>query len=413
MPVNNNPARHCAAVKRLLGPLPPQSFMQTAKNMVGNALGQAAFNRITDGIPKIQVKNNVNSSLRRLVDEVNSGNISFAGKTINAASRAVFTTVGINPNVVPPDPNNKTIYDRGMQAGTYLGGLIIAGAIEEADLPGPAGDLANLAYWQQNYAEMAEDITDPSCGITAYARDLIPYAPKFNYMFMVQITFQPDYADLGIQENKQLEREESIKFQYLCRRFTRPTVNVEYEDINMYNFHTKVAKKVTYEPVTMRLYDDNKNSSMVFLEKYLKSRSPVARVTNNQQDLYENRGMDFTPYEGTKDQQGKIIQEGLFTNNSASLSGLVNENRSILRRIDVYHVFNYGTRANKYSFLNPKIMQFDISDFDMDEGVEPASIEIQLAYDSMHTETDIDMTFDIQGLSKLGERYMHSKGRVF
>lgn len=412
MPVDNNPARHCAAVKRLLVPQGPTSFAQKAKDMVGNALGQAAFNRVTDGVPKIRVKNNVNSSVRRLVDEVNSGNISFAGKTINAAARAVFGVAGINPNVVPPDPNNKTIYDRGMQAGEYLGGLIIAGAIEEAQLPGPIGDLSALAYWQQAFGELAEDITDPSCGITAYARDLIPYAPKFNYMFMVQITFQPDYADLGIQENHQMDNQEAIKFQYLCRRFTRPTVRVEYEELNMYNFHTRAAKKTVYEPVTMRLYDDNKNSAMVFLEKYLKAKSPIARIGKEQQDLYETRGMDFAPYEATKDQTGKIIQNGLLTNSSSSMGGLVNENRTILRRIDVYHIFNYGMRANLYSFLNPKILQFDISDFDMDEGIEPASIEFQIAYDSMHIQTDIDMSFDVQGLSKLGERYLHSKGRV-
>lgn len=410
----NNPEKYCTQVQRLLAKDPAggknQSFFQKAKNLIGNTLGQAAFNKITDGVPRIAVKNNTNAALRRLADEVNSGNVSFAGRTINQVSRTVFSTVGINPNVVPSDPNGKTIYDRGKGAAEYVGGLLIAGAIGELDLPGPANDLAALAFWQMNYGELPNDITDPGCGISAYAIDLIPYAPKFNFMFMVEFIFQPDYADMGLQETSQLDRNESIKFKYLCRSFTRPTVRTEHEEVNMYNLRTQIPKKVIYEPVTLKLLDDNKNSSMVFLEKYLKAFSPVARVHPQRQDLMEIQGMDYSPYVNTQNKTGNIISNNLLTNSSASMGGLVRENRTILRKVEVYHMFNYGMRANKYSFLNPKITQFDISDFDMDQGTEIASIDIQMVYDSMFIETDIDMSFDIEDLSKLGKRHLRSKG---
>lgn len=406
MPTDTNPLKHCEDANRLLSRKPDSSFAQLAKDTVGNALGQAAFNRVTGGVPKIHVNNNVNGGIRRLVDSVNSGNKSYAGKTINQVSRVVLDVAGVNPQVVPSDPNGKSIYDSGIGAANTIGESLIVGIIDEADLPGPINDLSALAFLQQRKADVLDDISDPQCGIAAYARDLIPYAPKFNYMFMVQIQFQPDYADLGIQESNQLNTNEVIKFQYLCRQFTRPTVNVDYEEVNMYNFHTRVAKKITYEPVTLRLYDDNKNSSMVFLEKYLKARSPIARKTPSQQDVFETRGMDFSPYAAGNTQTGSAIQQ--LTNSSGSMGGLINENRSVLRRIDVYHVFNYGTKVNLYSFLNPKIMQFNISDFDMDDGAEPATIEMQLAYDSMFVHTDIDMSPpEFRERDRLGQRFMH------
>lgn len=410
MPQDTNPTRHCAAVTRLFGGARPTSFVQRAKNLVGSSLGQAAFNYITDKVPRIRVKNNVNGAIRRFADEVNSGNVSYAGKAVNAVSRVVFGVAGINPNVVPPDPNGKTIYDRGKRAGEFLAELAIAGAISELHLPGPIGELASLAFLQSHQNEDATEILDPSCGITPYARDLIHYAPKFSFMFLVQITFQPDYNDLNFQENSQTDYGQDIKFQYLCKEFRRPNVRIEYEDLNMYNYSTSVPKRTIYEPISLKLYDDNQNASMIFLEKYLKSQSPIIRMGKEQQDTAEHRGMDFSPYEIQRGQSGTAMSG--FTKAAASIEGLVNENRSIIRRVDVYHIFNYGMRANLYSFMNPKISQYELSLLNMEDGQEPAVIDIQMKYDSMHIETDIDMMdVDTIGLSQLSTRNIHSKGK--
>lgn len=395
----------CDKVNRLFGAnsLVGDPFL----NAAGKVGSQALYNYATQSLPKATVDAKTNAGVRALVDAVNTGTRSFAGSTVNQASRAVMGSAGIDPRVVPTDPNGKTIFNNAQVAADTLGTSLIAGVVDEADLPGPISALSAAAFLQQQAMDEPIDISDPGCGISAYARDLIQYAPKHNFMFMVKFVFQSDYENLGVQEHAKNQKSEEIKFHYLCKSFTRPSVNIDYEDVNMYNFHTKVAKRVTYDPVNVKLYDDIQNSSMVFLEKYLKIRSPVARHNSNVGNLYELYGMDYGGVEAAEDGQAAL------PGSSASMGGLINENRSVLKQVEVYHIFAYGRRVNKYTYINPKIMQFNISDFDMEDTGEAASIDIQMAYDSMHIETDIPVsTPDLRDRSKLGERFVrkYSKG---
>lgn len=403
-------ANVCQKVIRLMGGNKPQtSFLDNARNAVGRSLGQAAFNYIGEKIPKIAVDANVNSGVRSLVDAVNTGARSFAGSTVNQASRAVLGAAGINPSVVPSDPQGQTIFNDGMTAANVIGNSLISGIIEEANLPGPIGSLSALAFLQQNQSNAPIDISDPDCSVTPYARDLIHYAPKHNFMFMVKFVFRSDYESLGVVDKTGKDGEETseeIKFHYLCRRFTRPEINIEYEDVNQYNFRTKVARRIDYGDVDLTLYDDMQNSSMAFLEKYLKIRSPIARKSPNEGDIYDLAGMDFSSAGA-----GGTGVSGELDNSSASMGGLIKNNKAVLKQVEVYHIFEYGSRVNKYTFINPKIKQFRMSDFDMDGGTEPASIEITMAYDSLYLETDIIVPRpQLEENSKLGERYIRKYG---
>jgi hypothetical protein len=396
MPKDNNPINHCDTANRLLHGKPPTTFGERVRNAFGATLGQSAFNYVTGSIPRLHVGNNVNAGVRRLVDAVNSGNKSFAGKTINAVSRVVMGAAGINPNVVPPDPNGKTIYDSGKAASEAIGEGLLLGAVDMLNLPGNIDDLTALAFLQQTKADEEFGQVDSQCGISPYAMDLITFAPKFNYMFMVQITFQPDYVNMSMQESQIIPHNDEIKFPFLCHHFVRPVIKVEHDQINMYNFRTHVAKRVDYDPITLKLYDDNKNSSMVFLEKYLKLISPVARKSPSQQDVYEQHGMRMD----VSSEQG----DDYLTYSSGSMGGLINQNKSILRKVEVFHIFNYGTAVNKYTFVNPKVIQMTTTDFNMAED-EIASIELQMIYDSVFIETDMDLDIaNIKERSQLGTR---------
>jgi hypothetical protein len=377
------------------------SFFERGVAIVGSSLGQAAFDRVTGPISRIQVGNNVNSGVRALVDSVNSGTRSFLGSSVNDASNAVGTAAGLNFNLAPTDPTGVTIFNDAEFASRSIGNDLITGVIDEVNLGPNISRLSALAFIQQIEATTKpEDILDPECGISAYARDLIPYAPKHSFMFFVEFQFNPDYKDLGIIKHDNNSNE--IKFHMLSKSFTRPPVNVEYEDVNMYNFHTKVAKRVSYEPFNIKLYDDIKNESMVFLEKYLKVRSPIARHSVSDA-FYETSGVNYNINPG-----GNVVGVNGLQGSSASMGGLVNENTSILNHITVYHIFASGAKVNKYKFINPKIVQFDASDFDMESSQEPASIELQIAYDSMFVETDLEISLDeLENKTKLGTRFLN------
>lgn len=390
---NGSTQGNCNVVQGLLGgnqKTKDTSMWGRAKDMFGSSIGQAAFKHVSGAIPKIEVDNNTNSHVRALADAVNSGAASFAGNTTNEVMRSIYGGVGIDPGVVPTNSTEQTIFSNGEAGAQFLADKFIAGAIEEADLPAPIGALSAMAFVQQNKAQKPQDITDPGCGISAYARDLIAYAPKHNFMFMVQFEFQPDYEDLNMQRNKKLDKNETIKFHYLVRDMERPTIEVEYDEVNMYNFRTKVAKKVNYSPINMKLVDDQKNSTMVFLEKYLKIRSPVANKDSQTSDYYEKEGMDYGSWGANK------VAEG-----TGSMGGLMGPNKSVLRRVVVYHIFGYGTRVNRYTYINPKIMEFNMSDFSQDNH-EPSYVDIQMTYDSVFMETDIPESET--GIKQLQER---------
>jgi len=379
------------------------TIVDRAKNAFGKSIGQQAFNMIQDKVPAFAVGANVNSNVRALADAVNSGVSSYATSGVNAALGDVYSAAGINPNVLPANPNQASIFDSGNTAANFLADRMIAGTIEAADLPAPISALSNMANVQQASSEVSTDITSPGCGVSAYARDLIEYAPKHNFMFFVEFTFNSDYTDMGIKRHHNTASD--IKFHMLSRQFTRPNVSVEYEDVNMYNFHTKVAKRVVYDPLNIKLFDDIKNESIVFLEKYLKARSPVARYDTN--GLYETAGMD---YQSAND--GNLTGLNNTQGSSASMGGYVNDNRSILKQISVYHIFGGGNKVNRYTFINPKIMQFDMSDFDMENGTEPASIDIQVAYDSMFIESGLDVSLSqLDHDSRLGKRFLGKFGK--
>ncbi len=372
------------------------------KNMFGSSLGQEAFKHVSGKLPKIEVDANVNSNVRALVDAVNSGASSFAGSTLGSVMGDVYSAAGIDPSVLPANPNDATIFQNGEVAANFLADKMIGGVIEEADLPAPIGALSSMAFVQQNSAQAPQDITDPGCGISAYARDLIAYAPKHNFMFMVQFEFQPDYNDLNLQRHDKLDKEQTIKFHYLCREMDRPTIEVEYDDVNMYNYRTKVAKKVNYQPVNMKLVDDIQNSTMVFLEKYLKARSPVASMEPQTSDIHEKEGMFWTGWDAN------TVADG-----SGSMGGLLGPNKTVLRRVVVYHIFNYGSRVNRYTYINPKIMEFNMSQLSMDNH-EPSHVDLQMGYDSVFIETDIPEAqtgvAQLQERSQLGTRQILKHG---
>lgn len=405
-------ANVCQKVKRLMaGNQPPQSFYDRAKEAIGSSVGQAAFNYVRGAVPRIAVDNSVNAGVRSLVDAVNTGAVSFAGSTVNQASNAVLGAAGISGDrsLVPANPQNDTIFNNAQTAATTIGNSLISGVIEEADLPGPINSLSALAFLQQHASNQPIDITDPDCGVTPYARDLIQYAPKHNFMFMVKFIFRADYENLALRDirgdddssDDGKSKSEEIKFHYLCRRFTRPEIDIEYEDVNMYNFRTKATRKINYGDVELTLYDDIQNSTMEFLEKYLKVRSPIANRTPSEGDLYEFRGMDFNNTAGASGGANAL------PSSSASMGGLVNENKAVLKQVEVYHIYSYGSKVNKFTFINPKILQFRMSDFDMEPQTEPANVDIRMSYDSMYIENGIEVPLpQLQETSKLGERFI-------
>jgi len=330
------------------------------------------LNRFGDG--------DVSAGLRDLAsisDGIRTGDTSSA--IIPNDNGYVFNALAINQNeATKAGQFNPGVLNRATAQADGVLESVRAGNFKLSDIPDVSQDFQNLTQL------MGGIFTDDSghsstrdlgvCGASPYAIDLVQYAPKYKFLFIVQITLDPIYSDLG---------ESADKLAFVVKTSTRPNVNIEHEEVNMYNFWTRVPKRAVYEPITMRFYDDNKGIAHLFYTSYLRSLSPISRLG----------GMD----------SGAGLNTGFFEENSmnfnsrnlesaASLTALEGNIPSIIKEIRLFHIYSYGKFMNVYHFYNPKLLTMNLDDLDVAENAGGNEIELQFAYDAMH----ITPAFSIQ-----------------
>jgi hypothetical protein len=223
-----------------------------------------------------------------------------------------------------------------------------------------------------------------------YATELIAYAPKYKYLFVVEIEWKESYA----------QQMKDIQAAFVIKNSTRPNINVEYEDINMYNFRTQVPRRVMYQPMTMRFYDDDKNQSMIFWNAYLKAVSPISNMTFP--GMFDESGMGF-------DSLNSASAYGFSTHNYSASYGPTNtpNEKDILKQINLYHMYNQGLLMNVYQFYNPRIESLVLDEVDMANGSDGTEVEITFKYDALNVSTGSGY-----GKSKDDNAHAKSEGNI-
>lgn len=229
-----------------------------------------------------------------------------------------------------------------------------------------------------------------TCGASPYAEDLIKLAPKYKFLFVVQFEFAPEFQHIM----------SNIDPAFVIKTSTRPNVDFEFEDVNMYNFRTKIARKTIYQDMSMKFYDDDYNNAFQFYNAYLKLLSPIANVDIEKQsmdplDAYENvgGGMGFNqPTNILQPTWGNAVGQGY----AASLGPLGNSNsaRNALRKITLFHVYRFGTMMNVYNFYNPKIKNLKLDDLDMTQTGDGNEVSFDFSYDSVFIIPGYRVAFD-------------------
>lgn len=163
---------------------------------------------------------------------------------------------------------------------------------------------------------------------------------------------------------------------FVIKHSTRPNINVDHEEVNMYNFWTKIPKRVIYEPMTMRFYDDNKGLAHLFYTTYLRHISPITRNNNSNVKWMQANSMNFN--------RADIVS-------TASLSALEGENVSIIKEIKLFHIYDWGRKMNVYNFYNPKITNIVFDELEMASSGDGNEIEMQFVYDGMYITPALDM----------------------
>jgi len=361
----------------------PRKF--TVKNCAGtnNTISRASQERkdffsALGKIGDIEVLNRfgdgkITQGLRTLAKTSNSirtGNTN--SSVIPNGSGYVLDAVGINPNAAQQAGKfNPGVLNRGVAQAESILDSVKGGNFTLDSIPNVITDIQNLGslvdgIFTDNTGQSSTRSLEV-CGATPYAIDLIQYAPKYKFLFVVQVTLKEAYRNSFGESEKKLA--------FVVKTSTRPNVNVEHEEINMYNFWTRVPKRVIYEPITMRFYDDNKGLAHLFYTKYLESISPISR-----QGGLENSGQLSIEWL----QQNSMNFNNTSTQSTASLTALEGDNTSIIDEIKLFHIYDYGRLLNVYHFHHPKLLTLNLDDLDMAETGGGSEIEFQFVYDAFH-----------------------------
>ena len=329
---------------------------------------------------------NVSKGLRSLSKISNSIRTGDTNSAIIPNSRGyVYDAVDISQNAAQQAGKfNPGVLNRADAQADAILDQVKKGDYKLEDIPGTFSDIQNLnslvkGIFSDGTATAGLEI----CGASPYAIDLIQYAPKYKFLFIVQFTMATAYESLAHSGNH---------LSFVVKTSTRPNVNIDHEEVNMYNFWTRVPKRTVYEPITMRFYDDNQNLGHLFYTTYLRNISPISKL-------------------GGMGQAGALSVEYLQSismkpnvkgvPSAASLSVLEGNITSMINEIKLFHIYDYGKSMNVYHFHHPKFLSMNLDELDVAENGAGNEIELQFAYDALHITPDFSIVKDPTRIKEL------------
>lgn len=313
------------------------------------SLDIASGNKVAQGFKLLE---NISDSIRTGTGALPSA----VGSSIDSGANWVLNnTVGqgvidalkpFNPGVVNSATSQAQTIFLKVKSGNFK---------NSSDIPGYLQDFQNLerlasGIYTPGTANAAQTV---SCVISPYAMDLFALAPKQKFLFIVELIASDGYSANGTAAN-------------LIYKFQLPQLDFDYEEVNMYNFRTRVIKNIKYNPVSITLYDDGLNSAMIFFKQYINVMSPLSNVASFDA-APEESGMNFSEVETFSANAGAPAFGG----------------KSVLKQINLYHVYEYGLYMNQYSFFNPRFTDIKFDDLSM-ENSDVSNITATFVYDGIH-----------------------------
>lgn len=211
------------------------------------------------------------------------------------------------------------------------------------------------------------------------------YRPKLKFLFKVEFVFTPqavsEFPDLfgGAAAND---------FTFMVKAVDRPKIDFEYEDdVNMYNYRTKVLKKIRHRELTITFLDDAGNRVINFFRGLMMLNSPITRRqllregTTNAPD--PNSTLGGTGMTFSTDATDITIPDN-------AVRGVVNSQvGNVIQTIRVKQIYidplqapQSATMETIYDFINARIVSFDLDDLSY-ETSEASTMTMQFDYDWM------------------------------
>jgi len=244
-----------------------------------------------------------------------------------------------------------------------------------------------------------DGVWDPTPYASALASFSGGYDPKLKFLFKVKFEFHDEAAQmassLGVDTS-----EISRDITFVIKQIDLPKVDFEYDEVNMYNFKTKVLKNIRHRDLNIIMYDDVANHAMTLINIYMQILSPISRVSQSPTARLEDYGFAFNP-----------VYSGIDT---ASRGAIVGNRKDIFRRLIIEQFYidmsrkdstrmSSLVRINRFTFANPRILQFDISDQDHEQGGAANTVSMVIDYDSLNIMTNQDGTSSLVSQNPKGD----------
>ena len=229
---------------------------------------------------------------------------------------------------------------------------------------------------------------DGSFYATSYAAALAgatSYRPKLKFLFKVEFIFTPEAV---AQFPAILGGTKSNEFTFMVKSVDRPKIDFDYEDdVNMYNFRTKVLKKIHHRELTITFMDDTGNRVLNFFRALMMLHSPITR-----RQLLRDGTVNAPDPSSIQSGSGMVFNTAANVPNSNdnAIRGVTNSVvGNVISAIRVKQIFvdpgeqlGNSTKEVIFDFLNARIVSFDFDDLNH-EVSEVNNMTMQFDYDWM------------------------------
>lgn len=215
------------------------------------------------------------------------------------------------------------------------------------------------------------------------------YRPKMKFLFKVEFVFTPEAI---AQYPSVLGGSASQDFTFMVKSVDRPKIDFEYEDdVNMYNFRTKVLKKIRHRELTITFMDDVGNRVLNFFRALMMIHSPITRrqmirelstyearlAPPNANSIAAGNGMLFSPTNETTQNDNAI--RGTF---NSEVGNVIQTIRVKQMYVDPGAAIGDSVKEVIFDFLNARLVSFDLDDLSH-EASDVNIMTMQFDYDWM------------------------------
>jgi len=257
-------------------------------------------------------------------------------------------------------------------AQSVLGGILGSGANEDTNPETGSAELTDInrvGTWSPTYYAAA----------VARGGDL---RPRTKFLFKVSFAFNQQARSLLAQvmgvDPDTIQRQ----LTFSVRTIDKPQFEFEYEEVNLYNFRTKVLRRITHRDVNISFYDDTGNTVLRFLEMYRRAFMPIARLNQaGISDSLDQFGFAFSQTPTSRD---------------TSLRGVLpGRAMTPLAQIIIHQIYvdggstgptnpQHAVKSNNFIFTNPRLTAINYDELDVEQGGSPGITTVSFDFDTLY-----------------------------